>query len=472
MDSKELLRLLDLLEKESAARAADNVAFQQALAGQNAIIVHLNETIGKLLEEIRLLKTPKKNSRNSSVPPSKDENRPKKTNSLRTPSDKRPGGQNGHEGNTLKMSCTPDRVVEHKAQYCNCCGAGLEGAPTELAGRRQVVDIPPVKPVYTEHRVYRTACTCGHQTTVQFPTGVNAPISYGPQTEATIAYMHARQYIPFARISELFASVYNMPISTGAVCAILERFAIKSAPAYQLIKEAVAGAKVVGADETGMKNNGKLGWFWTWQSLLATYIAYSPNRGSDTVKDHFPNGFPDAVLVHDCWKSHLATPALAHQLCIAHLLRELIFFEEKHTSTWASDFKKMLYAALDLKKSILPENYGKPLKERAELESRLVQLLEEKIPQGHTEVIVFQKRIIKYKNNLLTFLYHQEVPPDNNASERAIRNIKVKQKVSGLFKSEKGAQIYASIRSITDTCIKNAQSVMEAFCTIAKLKPE
>ena len=391
---------------------------------------------------------------------------------MRQSSGKRPGGQNGHEGSTLRMTSAPDTIISHKPDFCNCCGSELQQQLAELAGRRQVVDIPPIKPVYTEHQIYRTACTCGHQTIATFPAGVNAPISYGAHTEATIAYLHIRQYIPFARISEFLGSVYNMPISAGSVCAILERFATKAEPAYMLIKEAISEAEVVGADETGMKNNGKLGWFWTWQSKLATYIAYSPNRGSDTVKANFPNGFPDAVLVHDCWKSHLNTPALGHQLCIAHLLRELVFFEEKYTCDWASGFKKMLYDALDLKKTIAAENYNKPLKDRAGLEVRLQQLLEKKIPEGHKEVLTFQKRIIKYKDYLFAFLYHLDVPPDNNASERAIRNIKVKQKVSGLFKSEKGAQIYASLRSITDTRIKNAQSVMEAFFAIANLQPE
>jgi transposase len=471
MDSKELLGLIELLQKESAARIADREAFNAVIAELNATIQQLNATIGTLLEENRLLKTPKKNSLNSSVPPSKDENRPKKTNSLRQASGKRPGGQPGHEGSTLKMTSMPDSVIEHRPLFCNGCGLGLHGH-ADLVNRRQVVDIPPVKPIYTEHRVYRAACTCGHQTTSAFPAGVDAPISYGHHTQAIIAYLHTRQYIPFARISEFLGSVYNMPISAGSACAILERFAIKAEPAYQLIKEAISEAKVVGADETGMNNNGKLGWFWTWQSKMATFIVYSSNRGFDTVKANFPNGFPDTVLVHDCWKSHLSTPALGHQLCIAHLLRELVFFEEKYNCQWGLGFKKMLYDALELKKAITAEVYSCPLNERAELESRLQQLLQEKIPEAHIEVNTFQRRIIKYKDYLFTFLYHQEVPPDNNASERAIRNIKVKQKISGLFKSEKGAQIYAVIRSITDTCGKNTQSIMQAFFTIAQLHPE
>ena len=479
MDSKELLKLIDLLQKESLARASDRAVFGQTISDLNGIIVKLNatiitlnETIGNLLEENRLLRTPQKNSGNSSVPPSKDENRLRKTTSLRGSSGKLPGGQTGHEGSTLKMTSVPDKVIEYKPEYCTCCGLGLQGQQAELAACRQVIDIPPIKPFYTEHRVYRAVCSCGHQTQSTFPAGVSAPISYGHQTEALISYLHTRQYIPFARISEFLTSVCSMPISQGTVCGILERFATKAKPAYQLIKTAVGRANVIGADETGANQNGKLNWFWTWQSKLATFICYSSNRGLDTIEENFPLGFPDAVLVHDCWKSHFNTPALGHQICTAHLLRELVFFEEKYKSTWASDFKQMLYRALELKKTMLPMEYDRPVKERAGLEAKLGRLLKEKINENHIEVATFQRRILKYEEYLFTFLYHSQVPPDNNASERAIRNIKVKQKISGMFKSPKGAQIYAVIRSITDTCTKNGQSILNEFSTIAQLQPE
>ena len=472
MDSNELLRLVNLLQQESAARAADKADFMQVVASLNVTITKLNETIGTLLEENRLLKTPKKDSRNSSVPPSKDENRIRKTSSLRESSGKRPGGQSGHEGCTLQMTGSPDVIVEHRPSFCSCCGKSFEGIDAQLTARRQIIDIPPIKPVYTEHRQYRSVCACGHQTLGGFPSGVNAPISYGGHVEALVAYLHTRQYIPFARTSEFFASVCNMPISQGAVCAILERFSVKAEPAYQLIKQAIRESKVVGADETGMNENGKLGWFWAWQSKMGTFISYSASRGSVAIYADFPDGFPKAVLVHDCWRSHLNTPAMEHQLCVAHLLRELLFFEQKHRSAWSSDFKKMLCRALELKKTIFGDAYNGALKKRALLEAELWLLLEETIPEGHVEVATFQKRMIRYRNHLFTFLYHDEVPPDNNASERAIRNIKVKQKVSGMFKSAKGAQIYAAIRSITDTCIKNGKSTIDAFLTIATLQPE
>ena len=431
----------------------------------------LKALVHELMEEIERLKHPK-NSRNSSVPPSKDENRPFKTKSLRESDGKKPGGQTGHEGNTLKMTETPDIIIEHKPQYCNHCGKNITDIEPELITCRQMVDIPPIIPQYTEHRAYRVTCSCGHQTEASFPAGINAPISYGHNVEAFIAYLHTRQYIPFERMSEYFSDVCNLPISQGAICDILERFAQKAAPAYRLIAGEVQRAHVVGSDETGAKVNGKNGWFWTWQNKLATFIAFSQNRGTATINDNFANGFENAVLVHDCWKSHFETKSKTHQICIAHLLRELNFFEERYKSDWATSFKDMLYEALFLKRSLSPTDYYYPINQRTKLEQKLDSLLQASIPQHMKEVCTFQKRIVRYKNYLFTFLYYPDVPPDNNASERAIRNIKVKQKVSGQFRTTRGAEIYAIIRSVTDTCIKNGQNILSAFYTIANLHPE
>jgi len=185
-----------------------------------------------------------------------------------------------------------------------------------------------------------------------------------------------------------------------------------------------------------------------------------------------PDGFPQAIFVHDCWRSHFDTNATRHQLCTSHLLRELKYFEERYKSLWATKFKQLLLDALKLKESLAPTDYLQPIFKRIDFENLLDELLVLGIPENMKEVVTFQKRMIKYRNYIFTFLYFHEVPPDNNASERAIRNIKVKQKVSGQFKTTNGAQTYAIIRSITDTCIKNSQNILTAFKTIANLHPE
>jgi transposase len=209
-----------------------------------------------------------------------------------------------------------------------------------------------------------------------------------------------------------------------------------------------------------------------WQSQFITFVTFSKNRGVATITANFPDGFKGSVLVHDCWASHFQTTCKTHQLCIAHLLRELMFFEQTYESNWATNFKRMLYEALDLKRNIKKEHFDFPLEERNRIQISLENLLEDPLPESQKKLRAFHKRMIKHKEYILTFLYHFNVPPDNNASERAIRNVKVKQKVSGQFKTESGAQGYAVIRSVTDTCIKNGQNVLNAFKTIAVLKAE
>lgn len=220
-----------------------------------------------------------KNSRNSSVPPSRDENRTKKNQSLRKRSGKRPGGQRGHTGSTLEMTATPDHIIELRPQYCHGCGASLENVPHVGQRVRQIVDIPPIKAVTTEYRSHGGQCDCGRVTVADFPKGVGSPISYGCNIEGLIGYFHARQYLPFARMGEMMNDVFNVGISEGGIHCLLNRFADRTTPFYETIRQRVSGSKVVGADETGVKVNGDKHWFWTWQTPKLTYIAHCATRG-------------------------------------------------------------------------------------------------------------------------------------------------------------------------------------------------
>lgn len=253
-------------------------AGQQRIKELEAEVAFLGNLVKDLLEKIEKLQN-RKNSNNSSIPPSKDENRSRKTNSLRTPSGKKPGGQEGHIGTTLQMSNEPDIVIEHKPIICKGCGCAFSDQQVSFTGKRQVIDIPPIKAQYTEHRVYSALCTCGSLTKEKFPKGVKSPISYGSNIEALIAYLYSRQYIPSERMQEILCDVYGLPISEGTIFNILGRFANKSKPVYEAIREKIENSKVVGSDETGICINGKMNWGWTWQNKEATYIAISPNRG-------------------------------------------------------------------------------------------------------------------------------------------------------------------------------------------------
>lgn len=414
--------------------------------------------------------TTRKNSSNSSMPPSKDENKPPRTSSLREKSNRKAGGQPGHEGKTLEMTETPDEIIEHHSCFCPECGKDVSELPFEFSGKRQVIDIPPIKQIVTEHRVYRCKCTCGKVVESDFPVGVDSPVRYGNNIETLIGYLSVRQYLPFKRLQEMINDIFAVQISEGGLHWLLNRLASKGADAYEMIRQRVMHSHVIGTDETGVKINGKNHWFWTWQNNRATFIAASTNRGTTTIIENMSGISGEAVLVHDCWKAHFQTPVKEHQLCTAHLERETKYLEERYKVTWPVRFRDMLREAHKLKKQFAPNDYFYPNTVRSLLEKELDNLLSESLEPKHKEMITFQKRITKYRDHVFTFLYHPTVPPDNNGSERAIRNVKVKQKISGQFKILSAAENFAILRSIIDTAIKNNQNVLQALNVIADYK--
>lgn len=454
---------MDLLTLE---KRFENLAKSfELLQKENLALKKENAFLKKELAKYQTTKT----SSNSSIPPSKDENRVKKNQSLRIPSDKKVGGQKGREGKTLEMSSTPDEIITLYPDFCKGCGSSLDDFSASLSQVRQCVDIPPLQAIFTEYRTFSKTCTCGCRTVSDFPKEVSSPISYGSRIEGLIAYFHARQYLPFARMEEMFNKVFNIAISEGGIHYLLKRFANKTSAIYQSIKEEVEKSDVVGSDETGGKVNGKRHWFWTWQTPKLTFITHSDNRAGDTIRTHFPNGFPTSTLVHDGWKPQLNTEAKYHQSCLSHLQRTLKYLNERYpNSQWGADFIKLLYAALELKRGMSSEEYKLDFTPRNQIIEQFEKLLATPPNIDDKELYTFYKRIGREKEFIFTFLKIEEVPPDNNASERAVRNIKVKQKVSGQFKIEEAAQNFAKIRSIIDTAIKNGLDVVETLCLIAK----
>ena len=368
------------------------------------------------------------------------------------------------------MTQTPDEIITYTPDFCGKCGSDIHELPSDFVGKRQVIDIPVVQPFYVEHQVYKKTCSCGHQTCGSYPENVKASISYGANTESLIGYFFARQYLPFNRMRELLNDAFGLSISEGGIHELLNRLALKATPAYDMIKERIASSKVVGTDETGCKINGVKSWMWTWQNDLATFIAPSFNRGFATIQSNFEFGFINAVLVHDCWKSHFQVHTQNHQICIAHLLRELNYFIEVQKDPWAINFRQLLLDSLEIKNKMQHEDYYNNHPPKDDILSRFKKLLSENINEKTKDLHAFFKRMTKYKDYVFSFLHYPDVPADNNGSERAIRNVKVKQKISGQFKSFEGAMNFAVLRSITDTAIKNGQNVLNALFVVAELE--
>lgn len=411
----------------------------------------------------------RKNSGNSHIPPSVS--LVKRNQSLREQSDKKAGGQQGHEGSTLKFSATPDQIVNHLPDYCKVCGNDLEQIGAISLNRRQVIDIPIPAAICTEHRTFAKACSCGHVNKGEFPVNVNANIQYGSQIEALTAYLNVRQYMPFGRIQELYSKIMGLNISQGGIVGLLQRFTGKALPVYQEIKNRIEKADCLGTDETGAKINGKTHWFWTWQNEALTFITQSQSRGYKTIQATFPDGLPDVVLVHDRWAAHFRCDVYDHQICLAHLFRDLKYIDQVHQSDWAQSLTSILKQAIALNNEVGYDGLSDSAA-RNKLERSLMDLLQHKLPDKDKLAVRLQKKLRKISHHILCFLHYNNVPPDNNGSERAIRNIKVKQKVSGGFRSLNGADGFAVLRSVIDTTIKSGNDVFYALSLIANLAAE
>jgi transposase len=442
----------------------------EQLLSQQAELIELKTLIIKLREELELLKNGR-NSKTSSTAPSQDLTR-SNLHSLRTSSGKKSGGQPGHDGHTLSLSETPDIIIDHFPATCTC-GCSLESVLSIDQTRRQVVDIPPVKPEYTEHRSHHKLCPCcGKLNIGEYPSGVNTRLQYGSNVKSIVSYMSVYQYLPYKRMVTFFKDMFSLPLSEGSIDNILEEMSQKSAIAYDAIRERIVKSEVVGSDETGCRVNGKKHWFHVWQNSILTFIVSFASRGHKVIEKYFPGGFIHSFYVSDCWASQLKTTAKAHQICIAHLLRELLNFEKSLQDIWSVKMQDLLRRAIILKRTMLAEDYRNPPEEVAKLNKELDELLDVDMSGFHKKEQAFINRLRKLRQSIFTFLRYPNVPPDNNGSERSIRNVKVKTKVSGQFRNSegKGAERFARIRSVIDTTIKNGQDVFYALKCMADIQ--
>jgi len=426
--------------------------------------------IRELQIEIKLLKNGR-NSNTSSTPSSHDYGRSNKFN-LREKSNRKSGGQTGHKGSSLKMTEKPDEIQKHIPKYCKQCGERFnDESVLKLHQRKQEVVIPPIKPKFIEHQSYSCTCSkCNTQTITDLPPHLKANIQYGENIQALITYLSVYQYMPSNRIKKYLKDIMNIPISEGTIYNIIESMSNKATPIYEVIKERIATSKIVGGDESGVKIDGDKAWFWVFQNSLYTFIKVAYSRSYQSITETFYNGFPMSIYVSDSLPAQLKIKTKAKQLCLAHLMRELKNFENAFNCTWASKLKQVFKDAILYEQQMTITDYLGTNQKVNEFENKLTKLLEIDHSDKHRKLKAFVNRLIKNRSSILTFLYHIEVPPDNNGSERAIRNAKVKMKISNQFKSFDFANHYAIIRSVIDTTIKNSNNVFDALSCLANQK--
>ncbi len=440
---------------------------------QHAEICSLNRNIDKLLKENRELRKrlekyekPPKDSGNSSIPPSKEpvkSEMERRTKSLRKKSDKSVGGQPGHEGTTRKMVATPDEIENVSSQFCTKCGRDLSDVDGVLDYVIQEIDLPPIKPIYRERRFYKKVCACGCCNRDYAPRkrGGNA-ITFGKNIRAVATYLSVVQCMPYERLQSMFETMFNVRVSQGTLANIVREMLDKSRPAIELIERLLRESAVVGFDESGCYVNGKLNWSWIAQTTYLTLVFRGAGRGAKVLEERFGDSLKNMIAVTDRHSAYFAIDFLNNQICLAHLLRNLEYLNDiDKEQTWARDVQTLLREAIHLRN----ENPADIIPKENWL-TRLDGLLKKNLDNLRKEFNELKRGIIKCRDYIFNFLENPAIPSDNNGSERGIRKLKVKQKISGCFRSDSGADAFHALHSIADTAWKNGQSPLDAILAL------
>ena len=445
-------------------------AFNNKLLDRLEVAFERIEALEKTVKEQQIIITqfkgkdlPLKNSSNSGIPPSKDLFRVNTRLSLRPKSNLKSGGQQGHKGSHLEFSDNPDEHIDLYAKQCTNCGLALNNSNGILKDARQVIDLPPSSTVTYQYNAFHITCKCGCTNKPSFPEHVNANVQYGPNIRSLVNYLSVRQYVPFKRLTEIMKDCFGVKVSQGFIANTLTRSAKKATGVYNHIKDQIKHAEWIGADETLIFVNGKKNTLWTWQNSNYTFLVATDSRHAKHIDNLFYNGFPNAILSSDQYAAHLSTIAKGHQICWVHLLRKIVYLLEVQDHYWLKKIRLIYKKAVRLKQ--LNSEYAPTSNYTKSLELELNNLLLTKLSKKtHGLILSFQKSLRKNRQFLLTFLYFKDVPPDNNLSELAIRNAKVKMKISGGFKSLQHA--YSTMRSVIDTAIKNDCNILNIISSI------
>ena len=448
-----------------------------------AVVQQQQEIIRRLEDRVRTLEDQlAKNSSNSGKPPSSDGLKRPQNRSLRQSSGRRSGGQPGHAGHTLKAVADPDHISTHEVQQCQHCKESLKGVAAHQHEKRQVFDLPPLQIEVTEHQAEIKQCPhCGRISKGQFPAGVTQPVQYGSRIKAQAVYFNQYQFIPLERVGEIFGDLYSHPLSDASIVAACEEVAVQVEPVTEQIKAHLAAAEaVVHFDETGARIAGKLHWLHSASTQQLTQYTMHSKRGAQAMRDIDILPKMKGIAVHDGYASYFQFANLSHALCNAHHLRELKFLEERHQQTWATqmialliEMKQAAETAKAMEVSLTPEVI-------AQFDTRYENLIHvglqanqpsEQSPSQprkrgrskQTPAKNLLDRLSRHKMAVLAFLHMGNVPFDNNQAERDLRMAKLKQKISGCFRTEQGAHNFCHIRGYISTARKNGENVLEVL---------
>jgi transposase len=458
--------------------AALVVSLRRELADAVAELGRAAERIAELEDRLR------KTSRNSSVPPSADglAKPPPRPRSLRKKTGRKPGGQDGHPGQTLAQVAKADREERHEPACCGRCGAGLAGRPVTGVERRQVFDLPPVKVTVTEHQLIERQCGCGHRTKGAAPAGADAPVQYGPRIAAVIIYLYIGQFLSKKRTAQALAELFGIPLSPGTVAGITARAAGKLDGFLERVRADIAASDVVGFDETGFRVAGRLHWVHCARTGKYTLLMVHPRRGRKAMEAMGILASFAGVAVHDAWAPYDTYSSPDHQLCCAHALRELQAVTDSAPAgqwCWATQAAEALTGMQALVSEAIAQ--GRDAADPAALAAlmhryRSAVLLGARQTAARSGPLMrkhhaLARRLAARQDDYLRFTADWRIPADNNGSERDIRMAKLKQKVSGCLRTLTGARQFCAIRSYLQTAAKHGLHFFSALVMLTEGRP-
>jgi transposase len=424
------------------------------------------------------------NSTNSSKPPSSDSPFVKPApKSLRRRSGRRPGGQPGHPGSTLALVDNPNERERHEPGPCTGCGADLVDAPEVGMERRQVFDLPPMTVRVTEHRLIARRCDCGTTTSGTAPEGVSAPAQYGPRITAIVLYLYVGQFLSKKRTAAALAELFGTPVAEGTVAAMTARAAAGLDGFLAQVTHRIAEAEVAGFDETGLRVAGALHWVHCARTGKYTLITCHPRRGRAGIDDAGVLARFRGVAVHDAWAPYDTYLDVEHQLCCAHAQRELQAVADSAGPDvdwcWATQAGDALVAMQNLvadaaatgAQGIDPQALDKQIQlYRSAAQIGLTQTSPRftKVMRKHNALA---RRLLDRQDDYLRFTTDWRIPADNNGSERDIRMIKLRQKVSGCLRTLTGAREFCAIRSYLSTATKHGRTFFDTLVMLAEGQP-
>jgi transposase len=423
------------------------------------------------------------NSRNSSKPPSSDGyGKVKRTASLRKSGGKPNGGQPGHDGHTLMASEHPDRVETYEVPSCAHCQASLGEIESVGYEERQVFEIPAIRIEVTAHRAEIKVCPgCGRVSKGTFPASVRQAVQYGPAVHSWASYFTNQHHIPVERTTEIFEDLVQHRVSEATVLKASGQLERCIDPSTEAVKEMLRDAEVMHVDESGLQVNGKLHWLHVASTEHLTSYEVHAKRGQEAMDEAGILGEFSGTAVHDHWKPYFKYDECNHALCNAHHLRELRFIDKQYEQPWAKDMAELL---LEIKAAVAATPAPAMSLSPPELEGfekrydEVVQAgLDANPAAGSPSKGEVKKRgrpkqpppvnllirLRDFKGEVLAFMSDFRIPFDNNQGERDIRMVKVKQKVSGGFRTLEGAKQFGRIRGYISTARKNAKNVFEAI---------